>query len=351
MPSGSDVCGQCAEALRDKNGKFVKPILCQKCKKPFHANCAGVDSKKSSEKDFSWECSKCAGNNTPRVVDSGADKSSRLLRSKSTSSDQSEDKEGSKALLDELAGISQKLIGVKNAAKQMGNSLPDAAQICEKLDTLMDEVQDIRQTIREQNERIAELVENQVKLESENAKIRCDLKAVKISHELYKQRQLDGNIILSGLPTKKDLDPKAVIKKFCGKLGIKNEISMEANNAKIEMFTVRNNTVSHRVIKIAAANPILSGEIKIKYKEAIKRQNYIVASDLVDGADGKPIYMNSELTGYFQLIFKKARDLRRRKIVKFVWEKNGELLVRKEEGSKVIRVKHLDDLDEFLVQQ
>lgn len=359
MPS-SDVCGQCSAGFKDKSGRFVSSIVCAVCKARYHVKCAKVDARRAN--DSSWECLRCVGKGA-----AGSNSSRRsmiMLRSKSTSDSAAPEDVAPKAtpkvtpgvavsasLLNKLTGIADELGSVKKAAQQMGNTLPDSKMIIAKVNDLMEEVQDVRQLIREQDDKIKEIVENQMRLESDNAKIKSEIKAVKISHELHKQEQLDGKIILSGLPLKEDIDPERIVKNLCNKLAIQYN-PMDVKNARLDLINVRNKSVAQQMLYIAAPGSSITNEITRKYKEAKKQKKYITAADLVEGADKKPIYVNNELTGYFQLIYKKARDLRRNGMIKFVWEEEGRILIRKGERreDKILRLKHLDDLNEFYVQ-
>lgn len=61
----------------------------------------------------------------------------------------------------------------------------------------------------------------------------------------------------------------------------------------------------------------------------------------------RPIYIGESLTKFKQFVFKRARDLKRDNVVKFAWVKDGEIFVRESENSRIIKIKHPRQIDEF----
>lgn len=57
------------------------------------------------------------------------------------------------------------------------------------------------------------------------------------------------------------------------------------------------------------------------------------------------IFINEKLSSYFSLLFKKARDMRRKRIIQFAWVKDGKVFIRINENSKTIRVLHENNLN------
>lgn len=68
---------------------------------------------------------------------------------------------------------------------------------------------------------------------------------------------------------------------------------------------------------------------------------------LIEKIDDRSIYINPHLTMAKQYIYKKARDARRNKIVEYAWVRSGEVYVRKTKTSKIILIKHADQLNDM----
>lgn len=83
------------------------------------------------------------------------------------------------------------------------------------------------------------LTDNQIKLQSDNAKVKEELKSIKISFELDKQQKMRGDIVLCGLPADRDLNPKKVIEKLCVKLNIDPEKIRSVSDHQVQNKSAR----------------------------------------------------------------------------------------------------------------
>lgn len=61
----------------------------------------------------------------------------------------------------------------------------------------------------------------------------------------------------------------------------------------------------------------------------------------------RAIYINPNLTKERQFLYKIARDARKNKKLDFVWVKNGEIFIRKNENSKILKLIYKDQLNDF----
>lgn len=62
----------------------------------------------------------------------------------------------------------------------------------------------------------------------------------------------------------------------------------------------------------------------------------------------KPIYLNENLPRYLSVLRGKANTKRKEQQYKFIWMKNGTILLRKDELSEVITVRYTSDLDKIV---
>lgn len=67
-----------------------------------------------------------------------------------------------------------------------------------------------------------------------------------------------------------------------------------------------------------------------------KKEKTLNTSILYPDAENRLIYINENMTKYYRMLLKKARDLKRNGTVNFAWFKIGKVLIRKTEKSKVI---------------
>ena len=61
----------------------------------------------------------------------------------------------------------------------------------------------------------------------------------------------------------------------------------------------------------------------------------------------RPIYINEDLTKINQIIFKKARDLKRQKIIEFAWARNGRIYVKKTATSNKVFAPNIQILNDI----
>ncbi|GAB0098952.1 hypothetical protein DMENIID0001_147650 [Sergentomyia squamirostris] len=170
---------------------------------------------------------------------------------------------------------------------------------------------------------------------------------MKIANELERQRHVEGNIVISGLPKSDDLNPESVLINLCSALAVDESLIPKAKKANLKLVSVENKSQSHTLLRVSNLHDDLREKLMAHYRNDKRQKKYLTAGDLVENGGNKPIYLNNELTGYFQMLFKKARDLRRMKVLKYVWEVEGKIYYKVEDGDKTVRIKHLNDLDKF----
>jgi hypothetical protein len=62
------------------------------------------------------------------------------------------------------------------------------------------------------------------------------------------------------------------------------------------------------------------------------------------------IFVFEHLTNENYDLFKMAKDFKRKKLVEFVWVRNGRVLVRKNESSPAVLIKSVEDLNQFMAR-
>lgn len=354
MSEEEDVCGFCDLPVRDRS-KASKVISCKKCEKPYHVKCSGLLVKKFNElisKNIPWFCASCK-----RKSQSG----DSFGRAKSVSDEHIHSTPASNSTEDvmllELQEMSSKLVEMKSTAlrktnPEEGDATGEAGKgekwqmIWKKIDLLINEIEIIRKIVHDQGRRIVQLETSLTQQCNENEKLKAEVASVKKSHEIDKQKAKLGDVLICGLPVEVTVDPEQVFIKMCQKLRV-DQSSYSNCKPAWRVMKVENNAVKEQRIEIKNLGPAFSSMVIQNYKEARKRNDSLISLDLVDEGDTKPIYINESLTGYYQLLFKKARDMRRKGQLKFVWINGGMLFVRKDERSKIFQINHQNELEKF----
>ncbi|GAB0098442.1 hypothetical protein DMENIID0001_141730 [Sergentomyia squamirostris] len=155
-----------------------------------------------------------------------------------------------------------------------------------------------------------------------------------------------GELVVCGLPLHIKDTPGQVFENICVRLNIGAD-APNFGSPHTQFVKTANKSREENMLQISNLNPEVSTQLILNYRKLMKEKKWIKAKDISGSAEDKPIYINERLTQYFQLLAKKARDLKRKKVIKFVWTKGGRLFVRKTESSNVLRIKHENDLAIF----
>lgn len=65
-------------------------------------------------------------------------------------------------------------------------------------------------------------------------------------------------------------------------------------------------------------------------------------------SEGQALYLNENLPPHLRMLRGKANMMRKNKGYKFLWMKYGNIFVRKNEGSTVISIKKMSDLEKIV---
>lgn len=213
------------------------------------------------------------------------------------------------------------------------------------------------------NDRLAaentELKAELLLLKSEVSSLRDQLHSAK-SHEALpdtgistEQEIINSNIIIRGI----DLDQQASQDNLLGKfdairshLGISEISDFEAVDIDIvrpKSSTDKDTALRHKTIRVK----FRSVDHKRRFLQIRRSKKSIFASEIgIQQSSKKPILIVEQLTKQNQELLYKARSLRTSADFKFVWSNNGQILVRHRQGSKVIRIKDTNHIDQLCSQ-
>ena len=146
-------------------------------------------------------------------------------------------------------------------------------------------------------------------------------------------KQRENNLELHGLTEKED--------KNCSR-EVANVISKVVSEPVSIINTQRiGNKIGHDGKK--RNRPIL---IHFQHKE--QRDKLYTNRVNLKKLEGERLYLNENLPPNLSVLKGKANTIRKSKNYKFLWTKNGNILLRKNEGSEVINIKMLSDLEKII---
>lgn len=300
-------CSACSENIADGNN-----LTCLLCKSGFHFTCGGLRESafKNLTKDrkSKWKCPACV--NEEKVKSSG-----------------SSQPESPSEILTIVQNQNKEL---RDFIRHQFNDLSKSVQFNNTL------IQDLTKTITDLQNSNKMLQEKCIKLETENAEIKKDVKDLKLSIIDLKQYSRRCNLEISNLPESENEKMEEILSKI-------DELS-DTNIAE-------NLIVAHRVPNYNKEKPkpiIIQVKSKAVRDEILKKlKNRKLSSVEINSRfTDTPIYANEHLTPELKEIFFHARKFKLENNFKFCWTKDGKIFLRKNESSGILRIKSLDDLND-----
>ncbi|XP_046666466.1 uncharacterized protein LOC124358216 [Homalodisca vitripennis] len=107
----------------------------------------------------------------------------------------------------------------------------------------------------------------------------------------------------------------------------------------------------HKLHRLQRRNDDRPPAIMIQFMTSTARDTWLLAGKkarLSDKSSGQKIYFNENLTYFFKGLLKEAKSRARIHNHRFVWFKNGKIMVKKnEEDRNIIVIKTLDDINKI----
>lgn len=197
-------------------------------------------------------------------------------------------------------------------------------------------VRELKGKLNECFQVIDELTTRCVKLEKENEELK---------HQISKQEQYSklNNAEIFGIPEVRDENVVHTVITLSQALGVKLE--------------TKDIDACHRLGNSRSDNE--SRGIIIKFVSRIKKEEFIKArrikrdfclGDIIPGVHGleakKPVYINEHLSRENRSLYNICREYKKKHNIKFLWIKNGQILMRKAENSKVYRIQTKNSLND-----
>lgn len=319
-------CAGCNKILNKKS-----PILeCSRCQKVVHAvtQCTGLSAKQlnalKAAENLEWACSDCNLNSSRR-------KSYTVLQD-------DDDEEEEHIQIPEASINIKKLVEdikreVCNTISRELQSLNNAVQYCsEKIDEFTEALSEI-------STKTKEVEKKQKNLENRNIYLETKLEALEQRFTEIEQHHLADSVEIVGIP----------------------EISDFKLSELIQNIADRFQAPKHDVISIKrlpsrrpGARPVI-----VRLREGATRQRFLTAArekvftagDIMPGLTGPPaaekIFIREPLTPYYKhLLWQAKQELK--DIYKYIWFKDSKVLARKNENSKIFRLRTVKDIQPLL---
>lgn len=169
------------------------------------------------------------------------------------------------------------------------------------------------------------------------------------------QQEINANIVIRGVHVnKKDINSQSELIKVYDKIRTHLGIS-EINDLNAVSATILQPKSATNINSGSSANTIQvklsSVSAKRKFLQIRRAKKDILPSHIgITQTSNKPILITEQLTRENQELLFKARSLRTSNNFKFVWSNDGQILARKNPGSRVVRIRDADHVNSLRLE-
>jgi hypothetical protein len=202
------------------------------------------------------------------------------------------------------------------------------------------ELKDSIQFISKQYEDIKLLVSELMGVKEENRDLKSKVNSLQMHCNKLEQYSKNYNLEISGVPFSKDENTYEIVDKIFKKIGA--DAGLEDIEYCHRVTQKRKSSTSKEASPKIVAK-LFSRQKKQNIMNKIKQNKKLMCGDLPGFTGNAPIFLNEHLSSYNAQLFWMARNLRGAGY-KFVWVKDGQVKIRKDEHSKVINIECIEDL-------
>lgn len=321
-------CVICTNSLNKKS----PGLQCNKCRIFLHANGRCSDLTKTLASTITnmpggrWECVNC------RPQDGTA--SSSAIRASPPPDPRlsvGDDTDDGVIVAPEDLSASRLLFSVKNEVAAMRN---DIKELRNSVTFCSGKITDFEQRISKLHEVVK--LANQVKME--NDILKKEVNSLQYRLDNVEQNLRLNNVEITDIPEKKNENLIEIIRKVGEFVGVVVEPSAISSVSRVPTKLVNKpkNIVATFISK-AKRDEMLSA-VKVKLNQLERKDGF-----RLDGLSNK-FYVNEHLTIRSKIVFRAARVMAREKGFKFVWTQNGNVLLRKNDTSRILHIQSEADL-------
>ena len=334
-------CGDCEEKLGQKaiQGDCV---VCAKCNAKYHYDkCSGVAANTwqtmGERKREQWKCLRCR---KPRT-ESEKEREEQIDLTKEKEEDEinSEENRGN-GMSDETEGSSRMERRMIRMESKIDQLIGNYNEIKAKLDTiefLTKEQEDLKKENEALKTRMTTLEDRMQTLENKEVKYKKIEQTIEtMSNTSREKEQYDRNRNLE-----------------IGQLDwMENEklpevIQRVAENFNVQNFRQEQIETAHRIPNRDKDKPSVL-IIQFKHRESrnqwLEQKKRIVTNDnIYRNGNRRRVYLNENMTPYYKNLFWKTKNYARSNNIKYVWFKNGKIMMRRSELDKEVRVVRNDE--------
>lgn len=275
-------CNKCFESIIKDDC-----LTCSTCSKQFHYYCQGYNettfNKMSKNSKSRLVCSDCKINSESGIT---TNKHNVTLQ------------------------------GLADSVNFMGNKFDEFNNTVSKLLNEMKE-------LRKENRKISDINRNLV----------TEVNILKQKIDDIEQKSLEKMVEISGIPISKDEDCAKIAEEIAAKLNVAIHVK------KAVRIPIKNNQFSKILVWLSHK------DMKSNLVTKCKRNRDLFAKQINSNwSSTVRIFINEHITKVRRHLLFKTKEAAKEKLYKYVWINEGDILVRKDDQSKVFRIRELGDI-------
>lgn len=299
-------CSICLKSLRNVKAK----VSCVDCGSVFHGKCVNMSAEDINfllAETEVWRCDPC----------SKSRRKSMVLESKSDVS------------FDDIFSLITELrADFKRVEANLGASL----------NSCHEELAETKQIVNKQREELAAWMRTVEELRTENCTLRKQVAVLESRVDESEQYSRRNTLEIHGVPVQKGESVVSLVKAVGRALDYPVEDSMidACHRLRVREGSGKPPGIIIRMVRRMDADALLQ-------KRRVKRN--LNTSDIgLTTTSADAVYVNESLTPARRRLLHLARQAKNEKGYAFLWIRGGKILLRKDQGAKVIVVSHLEDL-------
>lgn len=216
-----------------------------------------------------------------------------------------------------------------------------------KIDTLLESVNDIQREVQKISEKQIESDKKLLKVEKRMTSMEQEIENIKSHNNELAQDSLSRDFVIFGLPFFEKANNNKVIASLARETGVKFDIS------DLQYFYASRTAKDRKKC-------VVHGRFHFeKYKSNLisecRNKSPILVEDIIelkpdDPMLGTEIHIRSQLTTKNRELANEARRQRSKGKLKFVWEKDGRILIRKTDNSSIVQLRSMNQLIQLVTE-
>lgn len=318
-------CKKCDNIL--SNPKDV--IQCSQCKDFFHVSCTNINNednlKKLRSRKATWKCENCDNRKSESVSDDFEEAGSGVLQT----------------LIQNVSAILLKMNTLDDIENKV-NKIAVIEQKLDKIDIIEQSVQFCSDKLDDFGKAMTTLSNDVLSIKKENECLKIKNKEIELKLNDYelklnemKQESLQSNLEITGIDETKNESVANILDAIANTLGLKYNLTDIINAYRLPKGNKKLST-----IRVCFTNKNLRDTWLQQYK--VKKD--LKSTDINKSLKNNRIYFNEHLTPINKKLLYETKQLSKSKNYKYIWISDGKVFIRKEDNTKSIKIRSLDDL-------